>query len=124
METTKTTNYSPNTRQEQYKELYLKYIISEIEKGTGQSISELKRTNTQKRVFYISLKHITTTKKAICKALNLDLDAMCRYKRKLEKQGLLVQSNKDVVCKYTNHYARLLTTNPLKFDELNNLVDG
>ncbi len=66
-------------------------------------------------IFFKALKAQPITKKAICTAFELNIEAMCRYKRKLEKQGLLEQSDKKKYCKYTGHLAHLLTTNTMLF---------
>ncbi|AWG20203.1 MULTISPECIES: hypothetical protein [Flavobacterium] len=66
-------------------------------------------------IFYKALKVQPVTKKAICTAFDLNIEAMCRYKRQLEKEGLLEQSDKKEICKYTGHLAHLLTTNTFLF---------
>lgn len=101
-----------------YKENVLKYIIRRIEKGTGLSLQELHREFSEEDIFYLGLKHITTTKKAFCEAIGIPVEAGCRYKRRLEKEGYLVQSSKQVVCPFTLHMARAISTNPDEFDKL------
>jgi len=98
--------------------LILQYIAKQVEKGTGLTLSELKECFTEDRLFAIGLRHITTTKKAFCTALDIPVEAGCRYKRNLEKAGLLVQSVDEVICPYTKHPAHLISTNPKEFDEL------
>jgi hypothetical protein len=66
-------------------------------------------------IFFKALKVQPVSKKAICSAFDLNIEAMCRYKRTLEKDGLLEQSDKKVHCKYTGHLAHLLTTNTMLF---------
>jgi hypothetical protein len=66
-------------------------------------------------IFFKALKVQPVSKKAICTAFDLNIEAMCRYKRTLEKDGLLEQSDKKVHCKYTGHLAHLLTTNTMLF---------
>lgn len=100
------------------KEILLNSITERIEKGTQTSISELKRQYSEENVFHIGLKHITTTKKALCTALQIPVEAGCRYKRSLEKGGKLVQSIDPVICPVTKHPARLLSTNPKEFKRL------
>lgn len=97
---------------------YVNYLRKEVERVTGLSLSELKETYSEKSLFQLALKHVTTTKKAICEALGIDVENACRRKRDLEKQGLLVQSIDEVICGFTGHSAHLLTTNPAKFEEL------
>jgi hypothetical protein len=85
---------------------------------TGYTLPQLFKKYTEDQVFFLALKHITTTKKAICKALNINLDHACRYKRNLEKRGLLVQSAEERICPYTGYPAHFLSTNPKEFEKL------
>ena len=96
----------------------LNYIIQRIEKGTGQSLQELRKQYTEDGLFYLGLRHITTTKKAFCEATGIPVEAACRCKRKLEKAGLLVQSADKTVCPFTRDMAHLISTNPEEFDKL------
>lgn len=98
--------------------LALNIIISTVEKGTGKSINQLQMEYTQDRLFYLTLRHVSTTKKAVCEAMGIPVEAGCRYKRKLEKSGYLVQSVDLFVCPFTNHFAHILSTNPDEFDRL------
>ena len=100
------------------KVLILKSIQQKVIKGTGLSIKELHNKYSQEKLFYTALKHVTTTKKAVCFALNLDIDASCRYKRNLELKGLLKQSLDEVICPYSKHMAHQLSTNPEEFERL------
>ena len=100
------------------KQLILKFIRKQVVKGTGLSISELKKKYSEETLFQLGLKYVTTTKKAFCMALNIPVEAGCRYKRTLEKQGLLVQSIDEVICPYTNNQAHLISTNPKEFEML------
>jgi hypothetical protein len=105
-------------RQFEDKALILDFIRKQVQKGTGKSLSELKKKHSEERLFYIGLKYTTTTKKAYCKALNINIDNACRYKRNLEVDGYLVQSVDEVICPYTNHKAHLISTNPNEFERL------
>jgi hypothetical protein len=98
--------------------LNLKFIIIQVEKGTGLSLYALKRNYSEDKLFAIALKHVTTTKKALCTALNIPIEAGCRYKRTLEKDGNLVQSIDEVICPVTKHPAHLISTNPKEFERL------
>lgn len=100
------------------KQLYLNFIVSQVEKGTGLSYLKLKTEYTEDYLFAIALKYITTTKKALCTALNIPIEAGCRYKRTLEKDGNLVQSIDEVICPITKHLAHLISTNPKEFSRL------
>lgn len=98
--------------------LTLQFIIKQVEKGTGLSLLELKNKYSEEQLFNIALKHITTTKKALCTAFNIPVEAGCRYKRTLEKEGNLVQSIDEVICPFTKHPAHLISTNPKEFERL------
>lgn len=102
----------------QDKQLVLQFIVNQVEKGTGLSISELKKQYSEETLFAVALKHVTTTKKAFCTALNIPVEAGCRYKRSLEKDGSLVQSIDEVICPFTKHSAHLISTNPKEFARL------
>jgi hypothetical protein len=105
-------------RQGKDKALILDFIRRQVEKGTGKGLAELKREYSEEHLFYTGLKHITTTKKALCKALNINIDNACRYKRALEINGYLVQSKDEVFCPYTKYKAHLISTNPEEFKRL------
>lgn len=100
------------------KNFTLQFIVKQVEKGTGFSLSELKKQLSEEQLFYIGLKHVTTTKKAFCTALNIPIEAGCRYKRLLEQNGNLVQSVDEVVCPFTKHLAHEISTNPNEFERL------
>ncbi|MDH5826267.1 hypothetical protein [Sphingobacterium faecium] len=112
--------YSQNFIGRQYKNkgLLSDVIVQTIEKNTGTSLLQLKDELSEVDLFTLGLKYVTTTKKAYCTALGIALEAGCRYKRYLEKSGILVQSINKVVCPYTNHYAYALSTNPNEFKRL------
>jgi hypothetical protein len=98
--------------------LIVNYIVLKVEKGTGLSLQELKIKYTEERFFYEALKYVTTTKKALCKALNINIDNACRYKREFEIHGDLMQSTDEVYCPYTGFMAHLISTNPDEFEKL------
>jgi hypothetical protein len=101
------------------KVLVLNFIREQIEKGTGFTISELKKKYNGKQLFYQALKHVTTTKKPLSLVLGLPVEACCRYKCQLENSGLLVQSIEKVYCPYnTKEKAYLLSTNHNEFERL------
>lgn len=100
------------------KHLLLDFIIQTIEKKTAKGIKELRSELSEDKFFYECLKHVTTTKKAICEAIGVPIEAGCRYKRTFEKDGLLVQSKDDFICPYTRHVAKLISTNPTEFEWL------
>jgi len=98
--------------------LTLQFIIKQVEKGTGLSLLELKKQYSEEQLFTLALKHVTSTKKAICTAFNIPVEAGCRYKRTIEKEGNLVQSIDVVICPFTKHPAHLISTNPKEFERL------
>ena len=118
VKTLKTPGNSLHKRQYKDKYLTIQFIINQVEKGTGLSISELKKQYSEDTLFAIALKHVTTTKKALCTALNIPVEAGCRYKRTLEKRGSLIQSIDEVICPFTKHQAHLISTNPKEFERL------
>lgn len=109
---------SLHNRQRKDKYLTLQLIIKQVEKGTGLSFIELKKQYLEEHLFSLSLKHVTTTKKALCTAFDIPVEAGCRYKRKLEKKGYLMQSIEKVYCPFTNNPAHLISTNPIEFEKL------
>jgi len=98
-------------------------IRTQVEKSIGKPISQLRKEYAEDRLFYLALRHATTTKKAICVALDIPVEGACRYKRRAEKDGLLVQSIDRYICPCTRHYAHLLTTNPTEFAGLRQSAD-
>lgn len=111
-------NAFQHKRRVQDKQLVLQFIVKQVEKETGASLSELKKQYSEEHLFSLALKHVTTTKKALCKALQINIDNACRYKRRLEIDGLLVQSIDEVICPFTKHSAHLISTNPKEFERL------
>lgn len=105
-------------RRNKGKHIILQSIKVKIEKETGLRLSQLKKLYSEEKLFSIGLQHVTTTKKTICLALNIPLEAGCRYKRTLENEGKLVQSIDEVVCPFTKHLAHFLSTNPKEFERL------
>jgi hypothetical protein len=110
--------YYLHKRQSKDKHLTLQFIIKQVEKGTGLSFTELKKQYSEEHLFAIALKHVTTTKKALCTAFKIPIEAGCRYKRTLEKSGNLVQSIDEIICPFTKYPAHLISTNPKEFERL------
>ncbi|PKH68896.1 hypothetical protein CXF59_01060 [Flavobacterium sp. ALD4] len=100
------------------KNLTLQFIVNQVEKGSGKSVFELKKYYSEDALFFIALRYVTTTKKALCTALNIPIEGGCRYKRSFEKNGTLVQSIDEVVCPFTKHFAHEISTNPQEFERL------
>ena len=100
------------------KQLYLVFLRRIVLENLQLTFEELHEKHSEDWVFYNALRFVTTTKKALCEALKIPVEAGCRYKRDLEKRGLLVQSVEEKICPYTKHPAHLLSTNPDEFDAL------
>jgi hypothetical protein len=105
-------NYSKDTM------LHLNYIIRRVKIETGKSLLELKMSFDEERLFNTVLQFVTTTKKAVCEAFSIPVENACRYKRKLELEGLLVESFFQASCPVTNNPAKLLSTNRDEFERL------
>jgi hypothetical protein len=100
------------------KQYILDSIMFQIEYSTGLKLHQLKEKYSEDNLFKLGLFHVTTTKKALCMALKIPVEAGCRYKRNFEKEGSLVQSIDEVICPYTKHLAHELSTNPNEFERL------
>jgi hypothetical protein len=100
------------------RKLTLRLIVEHVEKCSGLSLKKLKERYAEDRLFFVGLQYVTTTKKAYCEALDIPVEAGCRYKRSLEERELLVESKEDVICPYTQHMAKLISTSPTEFEEL------
>jgi hypothetical protein len=117
MKTTNSNNLVPNDSGKEKKEV-LNFIKTQVEKGTGLNLTELRKKYNEEVLFFIALKHVTTTKKALCKSLNLNIDNACRFKRNYELKGLLKESINNVICPFTKYPAKLLSANPDEFERL------
>lgn len=91
-------------------ELYINFIRKTVLKSLNTDYNTLKSSKDE-FIFIEALKIVTTTKKAVCIAFDLNLENMCRYKRKLENVNLLKQTKRKQYCRYTGHLAHYLTTN-------------
>lgn len=106
------------TGHRQDKKLILNYLRNLVESKEGLQLNQLHKKYSEDLLFYKALQHVTTTKKAICKALNINIDNACRYKREFEKCGRLVQSAEERTCPFTGYPAHFISTNPKEFEEL------
>ena len=84
---------------------------SNLDFTTILKLPELKR-------YYLGLKYVTTSNNAICKALNVPIEAGTRYKVELESNYNLVASADKFKCDYTGEYVQFLSTNPAEFERL------
>lgn len=79
-----------------------------------------KANSTQKQIVYIYLQTNTATASMVELATGIPQKSICRYKRKLELQGLLCEVSKKL-CLRTGFRACYLTTNPELFPKSNQL---
>jgi len=105
-------------RQAKDTKILLKTIRKTVEKGSGLSIEQLKMKYSQEDLFYTVLKYVSTTSRTVCEAFGIHQPSACKYKRKLEEQGFLVQSKDEIVCPFSGRMAYQLTTNESLFSEL------
>lgn len=68
--------------------------------------------------YYLGLQYVTTSNNAICKALDVPIEAGTRYKAELENNYNLVASADKFQCNYTGEYVQFLSTNPEEFERL------
>lgn len=104
--------------------ILLKFIQNQVAKGEGKLFRLILLEHSEVKRYYLALKHVTTTNKAICMAMQIPVEAGTRYKATLEKQGLLVSSVDEYPCPYTGDKAHLLTTNPMEFERLRKTKDN
>ena len=69
-----TNNLIPNDNGKRKKELLI-FIIKKVEKGTGFNLSALKKRYSERQLFFVGLKNVATTKKALCEALSIPIEA-------------------------------------------------
>lgn len=87
---------------------------------TALSQDKFKVFRTQKQTIFEYLKEYTATASMIADATEIPQKSICRYKRDLEKQGLLYEVEKRF-CKLTGFRAWYLTTNSNLFPKSNQL---
>lgn len=100
------------------RQILINWMRRQIENTTGYSVNQLKHGRTDLKLYRFGLFLFTTTNKAICKALDIPVEAGTRYKRTLEKEGHLVASRKKRICPYTKHSAHFLSTASNEFSDL------
>lgn len=113
-----TNRHNPNNSGGKDKHLYIQYLRYKVLDNVGLTLDEFIDSYPEDKRFRLALAHVTSTKKAICKAFKIPVEAGCRYKRCLEKNALLVQSVKMIICPYTKHPAHELSCNPDEFHRL------
>lgn len=92
-------------------------IRKEVVKSSNLAFETILKMSRIKR-YHLGLYHITTSNKAICKALNIPTEAGCRYKARLEENQNLVTSIDDFQCPYTKEFVKFLSINPNEFERL------
>jgi len=80
-------------------------------------VKNFQRCNTQLKTIFHYLKTTTATATMTAEATGIPQKSLCRYKRDLEKKGLLYEVEKKL-CKVTNFRAWYLTTNPELFPKV------
>lgn len=75
------------------------------------------KTTQLKTIFHYLQRH-TATASMVTEATGIPQKCICRYKRDLEKSGLLAEIKKGP-CKITNHLAWFLSTNKALFPKSN-----
>lgn len=91
-----------------------------IAKGLGVSIGQYKKNHSEEQLFHEALKHVTTSKKAVCYALKIiGIDNACRIKRRQEIKGVLWVVKK-AKCPITNKLVDFLSTDPTQAPNLPN----
>ena len=81
---------------------------------------KIKQFQNQKKTIFEYLKSNTATASMVTEFTGIPQKSICRYKRDLEKQGLLYEVIKKH-CKFTGFRAWYLTTNPELFPKSNQL---
>ena len=79
--------------------------------------SKSNQYGTQLKTIFHYLKTHTATATMTAEATSIPQKSICRYKRDLEKKGLLYEVEKKL-CKATNFRAWYLTTNPELFPKV------
>lgn len=80
-----------------------------------------RKFQNQKKTIFEYLKHHTATASMVSDVTDVPQKSICRYKRDLEKQGLLFEVVKKH-CELTGFRAWYLTTNPELFPKSNQLT--
>lgn len=89
-----------------------------IPNGNGQGKDKVRQTQL-KTIFHYLQEHVATAS-MVAEATGVPQKCITRYKRDLEKKGLLYELKK-TVCKATGFKAWYLTTNPDLFPKSNQL---
>ena len=79
-----------------------------------------KHKPNQLKTIFNYLQNNISTNTMVCEATGIPKKNICRYKRDLEKIGLLAEVKKSY-CKVTNHLAWYITTNSNFFPQPNQL---
>jgi hypothetical protein len=117
--TTNSPKNSLHKRQFKDRAFTLQFIRTQVEKGTGKPLSQLKKQYSNIKRYKLALFYVTTTNKAVCEAMNVPVEAGTRYKDALEKSGMLVASIEKFICPYTKEKGvQFLSTNPDEFEKL------
>jgi len=91
-------------------------LITSFETGQGKNTNK----TTQLKTIFRYLKNHIATATMVSNATGVPRPNITRYKRDLEKQGMLAEVTKKY-CEITNHLAWYLTTDPELFPKSNQL---
>ena len=91
-----------------------------LQKGSGVNQAMEAFFKAQEKMFYEFLKDKSVTATSVCKQTGIEQKNITRYKRNLEKKGLLKEV-KYVKCSHTRHYAWEITTDPERFPKVSQL---
>jgi hypothetical protein len=96
----------------------VEFIRNRVEKSTGLSFKILFEEYSEQKRYYLALRVVTTSNKAVCEAMRVPVEAGTRAKDALEKEGRLVASIDKFQCPYTGEMVQFLSTNPKEFEGL------
>ena len=113
MRTSRTTSARTQSDALNYIKFYGKAVLNHYKISYSKFIKK-----PQKERLHLALQIIPATAKVVSIAFKIPLESQCRRKRALQERGLLKVSYRDVQCKYTSHYARLLTCDAQLFNSI------
>ena len=101
-------NNPSKTARLQERQSYINFYRKEVLKHHEISFSQFLKKPEKTRLF-LALKVLPATAKVVSVAFKIPIENQCRRKRELQAENRLKVSYRDVQCKYTGQYARLLT---------------
>ena len=101
----------------------VQFIRNLIENATDKPFSQLLVEYSDINRYYLALQYVTTSKKAVCEAMEIPVEAGTWYKADLESSNSLVASKDAFRCPYTGEMVQFLSTNPAEFERLRKTND-